>query len=219
MIFQLLKKEFSLCLHATSAMFLAFCAFVFIPNYPYEVMFFFSGLSVFFVCLTARENGDTAFSCTLPVRKREVAVSRVLFCAIFQTALLLLTGISVAVKENVFPAQAQINLAGSTANLALLGHGGVLLGLFNLIFFPWHFKNPTKVGLPFFVAALAQFVLIGLLIVLRFVCPVYCDLLVAPDPENMGVKASFFSVGIVFYLGATALSAYLAARRFEKTDL
>ena len=219
MILKLLKKEFSLCLHATSILFLTFCAFVFIPNYPYEVMYFFSGLTVFFVCLTARENGDTLFSCTLPVKKRDVAVARVLFCTIFQITLLVLTGVCIAVKETLFPVAAQVNFAGSTANLALLGHGGVLLGLFNLIFFPWHFKNPTKVGLPFFVAAIAQFLLIGLLIVLRFVCPVYCDLLVAPDPENMGVKAIFFSVGIVFYLGATAFAAFLAARRFEQTDL
>ena len=219
MMKQLLKKEFSLCLHVTGIVFLLFCAFVFIPNYPYEVMFFFSGLSVFFISLTARENGDTAFSCTLPVRKGQVALARVLFCAIFQVALLLLTGVAVAVKETCFPQSVQLNLAGSTANLALLGHGGVLLGLFNLIFFPWHFKDPTRVGLPFFVGALAQFFVIGLLIVLRFVCPVYCDLLVAPDPEHMGVKAIFFSVGIAFYVGATALAAYLSVKRFEKTDL
>ncbi len=216
---KLLKKEFSLCLHATSIAFLAFCVFVFIPNYPYEVMFFFSGLAIFFVCLTARENQDAAFTCSLPVKKGEVAVSRILFCGVFQIALLVLTGVTVAIKECCFPPEAQINLAGSSANLAFLGHGGVLLGVFNLIFFPWHFKNPAKVGLPFFVAAVVQFVIVGVLIVLRHAAPVYSDLLVSRDPANMGVKAIFFSVGIAFYLGATALTAYLSARRFEKTDL
>ena len=219
MTFHLLKKEFSLCLHATCILFLLFSAFVFIPNYPYEVMYFFSGLSVFFVSLSARENGDIAFSCTMPVRKKEVALARILFCAVFQVALLLLTGVTVAIKEAFFPAPAQINFAGSTANLALLGHGGVLLGLFNLIFFPWHFKNPVKVGVPFLVGAIAQFLLIAILIVLRFVCPVYSDMLVTPDPQNMGVKAIFFCAGIIFYAGATALAAYLSMRRFEKTDL
>lgn len=214
-----LKKEFTLSLHLTCILFLAFCAFVFIPNYPYEVMFFFSGLSVFFVSLTARENGDAFFSCTLPVKKGKVAVSRVLFCAVFQTALLVLAGIAVAIKEACFTAEAQVNLAGSCANLALLGHGGVLLGLFNLVFFPWHFKNPVKVGLPFVVAAAVQFFTIAVLIVLRFTAPVYSDLLVSPDPANMGIKAVFFSVGLAFYLGATALSCYLSARQFEKTDL
>lgn len=216
---QCLKKEFTLCLHMTCVLFLLFAAFVFIPNYPYEVMFFFSGLSVFFISLTARENGDAFFSCTLPVRKGKVAVSRVLFCAIFQIALLLLAGVATAVKETCFSASAQINLAGSCANLALLGHGGVLLGLFNLVFFPWHFKNPAKVGLPFVLAAAVQFFVIALLIVLRFTAPVFSDLLVSPDPENMGVKVVFFSVGILFYIGATALAAYLSARTFEKTDL
>lgn len=216
---KLLKKEFSLCLHATNIAFLAFCAFVFIPNYPYEVMFFFAGLSAFFVCLTARENQDASFSCSLPVRKRDIAAARVLFCAIMQTALLVLAGVTVAIKEACFPASAQINLAGSQANLALLGHGGVLLGVFNLIFFPWFFKNPNKVGIPFVVASIVQFVIVGVLIVLRHAAPVYSDLLVTPDPANMGVKAIFFSVGIAFYLGATALSAYLSAKRFEKTDL
>lgn len=216
---KLLKKEFSLCLHATSFVFLAFCAFVFIPNYPYEVMFFFSGLSIFFICLTARENQDAAFSCTLPVRKRDIAAARVLFCAIMQTALLILAGLTVAIKETCFPAAAQVNLAGSQANLALLGHGGVLLGVFNLIFFPWFFKNPSKVGIPFVVASIVQFLIVGVLIVLRHAAPVYSDLLVTADPANMGVKAIFFSVGIAFYLGASALAAYLSARRFEKTDL
>lgn len=215
----LVKKEFSLCLHATCFIFLAFCAFVFIPNYPYEVMFFFSGLSVFFVCLTARENQDVCFSCTLPVKKSRVAIARILFCGIFQIVLLLLAGISVAIKETVFPAEAQINLAGSSANLALLGHGGVLLGAFNLIFFPWYFRNPNRVGIPFFGAAAAQFLIIAILIVLRFTAPVYSDLLVSPDPAHMGVKSIFFSFGVLFYLGATALACFFSAKIFEKTDL
>ncbi|MDE7158885.1 MAG: hypothetical protein K2N74_04845, partial [Clostridiales bacterium] len=72
---------------------------------------------------------------------------------------------------------------------------------------------------PFVTAAAVQFILIALLIALRFTAPVYSDLLVSPDPANMGVKAIFFSVGIAFYFGATALSCYLSSRQFEKTDL
>ncbi len=95
----LLIKEFLLCLHPTQILFLTFACFVFIPNYPYEIAFFFSGLSVFFACLSARENGDATFSCTLPVRKRDIATARILFCVFFQIALLLLTAVTVAVKQ------------------------------------------------------------------------------------------------------------------------
>lgn len=219
MMFKLLKKEFALCLHPTSIPFLLFSLFVFIPNYPYEVMFFFSGLSVFFVCLTGRENGDLAFSCGLPVRKQEIALARMLLCGLFQIALLILAGVFTAVKELCFPPEAQINLAGSTANLAFLGNGALLLGVFNLIFFPWYFKNPVKVGVPFIVAAAVQFVIIAVLIVLRFTAPLFSETLAAVDPLFMGAKAAAFTIGFLGYIGGTAFSAYLSARIFVRTDL
>lgn len=95
----LLKKEFSLALHPASALFVFFAAMVFIPNYPYEVMFFFSGLSAFFICLTGRENKDLHFSCVLPVEKREVAAARVLFCMILQLAQIVLCVPFIAIKS------------------------------------------------------------------------------------------------------------------------
>ena len=98
----LLKKEFRLCLHPTALIFLAFAGFVFIPSYPYEVMFFFSGLSVFFICLTARENGDASFSCALPVKKGDVARARIFMCVILQVALLALAACTTSVKQLCF---------------------------------------------------------------------------------------------------------------------
>lgn len=218
-MFKLLKKEFLLCLHPTCFLFLAFCLFVFIPNYPYEVAFFFSGLSAFFVFITARENGDVLFSSTLPVRKGDVVRARILFHALFQTALLLLTGVMTAIKENVFPAEAQINMAGSSANLAFLGYGAVLLGIFDLIFFPLVYRKPANVGVPFVLAAAVQFVCIALLIVLRFAAPPFRDVLNTPDPQFIGAKLAVFFTGIAFYAGAVALAMFLSVRNFEKTDL
>ena len=42
----LIKKEIALCMHPTAFIFLFFAVLVFMPNYPYEVIFFFSCLSV-----------------------------------------------------------------------------------------------------------------------------------------------------------------------------
>lgn len=130
----LLKKEFSLCLHPTGALFVLFSAFVFIPNYPYEVMFFFSGLSVFFICLTARENGDAAFTCCLPVGRKEAVLARMSMCALLQAAMWTAAGIFTAIKELALAPEAQLNMAGSTANLAFLGYCALLAGVFNLIY-------------------------------------------------------------------------------------
>lgn len=215
----LLKKEFSLCAHPTCFVFLAFACFVFIPNYPYEVMFFFSGLSVFFVCLTARENGDCAFTVALPVKKGDAAIARILACACFQLALLVCAGITVTVKEACFPAEAQVNMAGMAANLALIGSGAVILGVFNIVFFPICFRAPAKVGKPFVLAGAAVFAVIILLIVLRFSVPFFRDVLNTPDPAFLGVKSCYAAAGLVLYTLLSVCAARISAKCFEKTDL
>lgn len=215
----LLKKEFLLCLHPTCFIFLCFAAFVFIPNYPYEVMFFFSGLSVFFVCLTARENGDTAFTASLPVKKGGIAVARICFCVLFQAALLLLAGVCTAIKETVFPPENQINMAGTAANLAFLANGAVCLGVFNLTFFPVYFSAPHKVGKPFVLASVAVFALILLSIICRFAVPLWRDVLNTPDPQHFGAKIAYFCIGFAIYALFTVFSAFLSKKKFEAVDL
>ena len=37
----LIKKEIALCMHPTAFIFLFFAVLVFVPNYPYEVIFLF----------------------------------------------------------------------------------------------------------------------------------------------------------------------------------
>ncbi len=132
---------------------------------------------------------------------------------------MLLTAVTVAVKQLCLPVSAQNNLAGSCANLALLGHGCMMLAVFNLIFFPQYFKNPVNVGIPFLAASAVQFLLVAVLVALRFSAPVYSDLLVAPDPQNMGVKAAVFGIGATGYAAATVVACALSAKRFEHTDL
>ncbi len=218
-MFKLVKKELSLCVHPTSILFLSFCLFIFIPNYPYEVMFFFSGLSIFFTRLSVRENGDLAFSVALPVKKSHVPLAAIFTAGIFQIALLLLAAVCVAVKECTFPVEAQINLSGNIANLAFIGCGAMLLGTFNLLFFPLYFKKPDKVGLPFVAAAAAIFVLIAMLITIRFVLPPSVNVFNTVDPAFLGAKLSALALGLCLYAGFTALSACLSVRLFRRVDL
>lgn len=214
----LIKKEILLCLHPTAFIFLFFAALVFVPNYPYEVIFFFSCLSVFFCCMTARENGDIAFSCALPVKKEHIPLAKMLVMFGLQGIVLLLVGIVGAVKGAVLPAEQYVNQAGISANLALVGNGAVLLGVFNLIFFPRYFKSPDKIGVPFVVGAVAAFLLIGVFIVLRWATPLYSVTLNGPNSVNTGAKATALTIGIAIYIVLSAISCKLSMKYFQKYD-
>ena len=123
----LIKKEIALCMHPTAFIFLFFAVLVFMPNYPYEVIFFFSCLSIFFSCMMTRENGDIAFSCALPVKKEHIPFAKMLVVFGLQCIILLLVGIIGAIKGAVLPAEQYVNQAGISANLVLVGNGAILL--------------------------------------------------------------------------------------------
>ena len=82
----LLRKEFKLALHPTAIIFLALSAMMLIPNYPYYVIFFYTGLAVFFICLSARENNDVVYSMMLPAAKSDIVKARILMAALLEIA-------------------------------------------------------------------------------------------------------------------------------------
>lgn len=213
----LISKEFSLCAHPTTYIYLLFAALVLVPNYPCEMIFFFSGLSVFCTSLAARENGDLTFTGSLPVKKRDIPLARILFTAIFQCALLVLAAVFIAIKQTTFPENLLVNLAGNSANIAFCGFGGILLGAFNLTFFPLHYRDPNKVGVPFLISSAVQVVIIGCMILVRHLP--FAEPIASADPLFAGPKLAVLIVGIALYAAMTALAAYASMKRFEKVDL
>ena len=215
----LIRKELALCMHPTAFIFLFFAVLVFVPNYPYEVIFFFSSLSVFFCCMMARENGDIAFSCTLPVKKEHIPLAKILVTIGLQCIILLLVGIIGAVKGAALPAEQYVNQAGISANIVLVGNGAILLGIFNLIFFPRYFKKPDKIGVPFVIGAIVVFLMIGVFIVLRWATPLYSTTLNGLNTVNTGAKAVALITGLVVYIILSAISCKLSMKYFQRVDL
>ena len=123
-----------------------------------------------------------------------------------------------AVKGVVLPAEQYVNQAGISANLALVGNGAVLLGVFNLIFFPRYFKAPDKIGVPFVIGAIAVFLLIGVFIVLRWATPLYSVTLNGLNSVNTGAKAAALIIGVVIYIILSAISCKLSMSHFQRYD-
>ena len=215
----LIKKELRLCIHPTVFLFFTFSALVFVPNYPYEVIFFFSALSAYFCCISARENGDLAFTGALPVKKTHIPLARILVTVGMQCIMLALTGALGAVKEAVFPDGLLLNRAGISANLALVGNGAAILGVFNLLFFPLLYRSPERVGVPFLLAAAAQFLLVGAFLLLRWSVPLFSETLNGSNAEHTAAKVAALFIGLAAYAAMTALSCFFSMRNFKRVDL
>lgn len=213
---QLMKKERSLAVHPTSWLFLGLSAMVLIPNYPYYVIFFYTGLGMFFTCLNGRENQDVLFSLLLPVSRRQVVKARFTTVVLLELMQVLLTGLFSMLRRALPLGE---NAAGMEANLALLGLGLIVMALGHGAFFRVYYQNVQRVGVAFLWCSAVEFACIGVLETLAHTVPLFRDHLDTPDPAFLTEKLLVLALGIVLYGLLTLLSCRRALRDFAQQDL
>lgn len=214
MLKNLLRKEILLAMHPTAPIFLGLSAMLLIPSYPYYVVFFYTTLSVFFTCMNGRENHDVFYTLTLPVQKRQVVQSRMLFVLLLELLQVALA-VPFAVLRSFLPGP---NEAGMDANTALFGFALMLLGLFNFLFFTQYYKRIDRVGSAFVSACGGIFLFICVLETCVHVVPFFRDCLDTPDPQFLGAKLLVLAAGLAAF-GLLTWAAYRrSASSFETLD-
>lgn len=213
---ELLKKEFRLFAHPTCWMFLAFGAMLLIPGYPMYIPFFWVTLGLFYSCLGARENNDLYYTLLLPVRKRDTVRARGLFFACME---LLQIAVCIPFALLRYALKLGPNNAGMDVNIALFGLCLVLMGMFNLLFLPRVYKNPTSVGKPFLFVSVWVFLYIVAAEVCCHALPFFREVLDTPDPQHLGVKLAVLALGALLFALLTLLGTRRAETIFEKVDL
>ena len=213
---KLLKKELRLALHPTAPIFLLLSSMLMIPNYPYLVVFFYTGLAVYFTCLTGRENHDVAFTVLLPVAKRDAVKARLLMTVLLEAAQLLLAVPFMILRQKLIPSP---NAVGMDANVALFGFALVQLGLFNTVFFRMYYRDVRKVGKAFVWSSAVTFVYICVVEATAHAVPFVRDVLDTPDTEHAAAKVVTLLIGAAVFAVTTWLACRKAQRDFEAQDL
>lgn len=212
----LLLKEFRLAMHPTNIIFLSFSMMLLIPNYPYYVTFFYTGLAVFFTCLSGRENQDIFYSMLLPVRKKDIVKARFIFVMIIQLLQMLVAVPFAILRQSInLPG----NQAGMDANIAFFGFSFILFGIFNFFFFGIYYKDVNKVGKAFGVSSTVVFIYIIIIEACVHAVPYVKNYLDTNDSEHLADKMIVLAVGIVIYVLVTYLSFVRSAKYFEALDL
>lgn len=241
----LLYKEFSLCLHPVVIIFVLLFPFMtLIPSYPlcvssiyicacYPILFLGANKGV--------QTNDLLFSVLLPVRKKDIVLSRLILCSLLQvfslsiSKIILLvsrvfSGVTQITQNNEIPdTLVQVNEYGVhiDPNVISLGFekgefvfvaGFALLAfcIYDFIFFTLYYRNGKSVLLS---------TLLGILI---FCIIVFTTTLILPI-NNSGYKQfflnlnilhrlSFFMLVVLVYFGFHFLTYKVSAYLLEKVD-
>lgn len=211
----LLKKELRLAMHPAAICFLLLSALLLVPNYPYYVTFFYTGLGVFFICLGGRENRDVDYSLLLPIGKKDVVKARFAVVVFLETVQMILV-LSFAFLRQTLPVPP--NAVGMEANIAFFGFSFLMLGLFNLVFFLSYYKNVKKVGKSFLVASTVMFLYVGLTETLTHMLPLM-QRLDTFDPQFLTEKLVVLGLGFILFCVLTFGAYRLSVKNFEKQDI
>ena len=211
----LMQKEWKLAMMPVPLVFLALSALVLVPSYPYYVTFFYTTLGIFLFFQSARENRDVSYMLLLPVGKRQMVYARVWTVAQLELLQLLCCVPFMFIRAG-YGIQ---NAVGIEANCAFLGFGAVLLGVFNLVFLPMHYKNGYDLGKPFVISSIVMFLGICVLEVLEHIVPYMKTVCERYDIAGQLQQLPVLLGGLAVYAGLTVLAAKISAARFEKADL
>ena len=212
----LFKKEWKLVMMPVPLLFLLLSALVLIPNYPYYVTFFYTTLGIFLMMQSARENRDLYYMALLPVTKRDMVKARFLLMMSVEALQVLVCIPFLLVRASYGEIK---NAVGIEANVAFLGFSLVLLGLFNRIFFPMHYKNAYDLGKPFLLSSLALALGMVILEALQHVLPYLCSVCDSYAASDQLRQIPVLFVGLIVYALLTARSFSISVRRFEAADL
>ena len=209
-------KEWKLAMSPVPFFFLALSGLLLIPNYPYYVAFCYNGLGIFMLMQSLRENRDTAYLMLLPVTKAEMVRAR--FRTVVQLELLQVLACVPFMALRASYGHLN-NAVGIEANVAFLGFSLMLLGLFNRIFFPMHYKNAYDLGKPFVVASVVEFFYIVLAEVCDHVIPYMKTVCESYALRDQLRQWTVLLGGAAVFALLTMAAERSSVRRFEQVDL
>ena len=210
---KLLSKEFRLAMHPVSIIFLMFAFMLNIPDYFYFVVFFYHILAVFFTFQQGRENNDVVYMLTLPIGRRDVVKARVVFTVIFEMISMAVCIPFAMMSQQAFP---EGSIAGLDCNITLFAAALIMYGIFHIVFFPMHYRDVRKIGVPFLIASLICAVYMIAVTGMAIAGGGIMDKLDTPDTMYVNEKLIALAVGIVIYVGLTLAAYFSSARLFEK---
>lgn len=213
---KLLKKELMLSMHPTVLIMMLLSTMVLIPNYPYTVVFFYTALSVFFTCITGRENNDITYTLTLPIAKSDIVKGRMGFVVLQELVQLTLMIPFIILSSSINPMG---NQAGTDANLALLGIGFIIYAVFNFMFFTRYYKNVNQIGKAFVLSSVIIFVFVALEVVCSYAIPFYANYIDTPGLAYLPYKLAVLFIGIIIYIIVTMAAYRKSVTLFLKQDL
>jgi len=218
---KLLSKELRLCLTPQAIILCCLSSLIIIPSWPSIIAFIYTFMAFIVVFPMAIANHDMEYTAILPVRKKDIVKGKVLLAISIETISILIS-IPFALLK-VFFVNGSIPAADAYTdlgiNFVLYGIVLGLSGLFNLIFIPWYYKNPYKTAKSQVFTTFLIMIIMMVIMSIFMIFPEASKFVNTFSGIALLVQLLSLFIGLLLFLGLSALAAYLGGKQLEKIDL
>jgi len=227
-MWKLLKKEFLLSLNPNVIIMGLLGITIAIPSYPAFVGFFYILGGLCSIMPRAAADKDLEYTAMLPIPKHQVVVSKMLLFIALELGTMLFTVPFAVLRVLVFDpplfaaAQGQAeelaSMISMEPSLSTFGFAFLIFGIYNILFFPWFYKNPSKINAPQLVATLITMVISIVFMVISMALPAL-NFEALQTPLYLGIQLGILVGGLLIGGLLTFFAAKLASKHFEKVDI
>ena len=215
---KILLKEMKLSASILSYVFIVFGLMFLLPGYPVLCGAFFTTLGIYQSFQNTRETNDILFSALLPISKEDVVRGKYLFVCLIELCSALLMTLIAVLRMTVFAdSPVYRENALMNANRFALGTAFVLFGLFNAIFVGGFFRTVYRIGKPFIIYIVVNFVVIAVAEALHHFPGL--SALNAFGTNAFGLQIGLLILGMSIYVVLTYISFRKSCSRLERIDL
>lgn len=215
---KILLKEMKLSASILSYVFIVFGLMFLLPGYPVLCGAFFTTLGIYQSFQNTRETNDILFSALLPILKEDVVRGKYLFVCLIELCSALLMTLIAVLRMTVFAGSPVYREnALMNANGFALGTAFVLFGLFNAIFVGGFFRTVYRIGKPFIIYIVVNFVVIAVAEALHHFPGL--SALNAFGTDAFGLQMGLLILGMSIYVVLTYISFRKSCSRLERIDL
>lgn len=212
---ELILKEIALVVHPSTYCLMVLGALVLIPQWPYMIVLLYGILIAFFNGMNAREMRDFAYSFSLPVSRAGMVRARIFVMIGIETIMLVIMLICVCLRIPLGINGIDQPLVGMPANLALIGFSLVTFALFNAVFFPLYYRDPSKVGIPFLIACVVAMVFGILFEAIPFLPFTLCGQIAGTGFAYLDVQLVVLGIGIVAFIFGNIIATKRSIATFK----
>jgi len=212
----LLRKEFSLVIKPYYFLYTLFGALLLIPQWVY----FVAPMYLVFIALpniiqTAKVQKDMEFTMLLPIRKSDAVRARVLAFATLEVAQIAVIAVFAALNIALYHMPNFL----IDPNVAYIGGVFAMFGVFNVVFFPMHYRTGFKLAVPLIVSITAIMLFAGIIEVLVATVPAVTHMMDGISSQALVAQIPVLLCGIVVFALLTWISIKISIKRFSKVNL